>query len=86
MSYKDGRLYKMATAFHLAWPYGIPRVMSSFSFTNHDAGPPADASGNLLSPRFNADGSCTGGWVCEHRWREIANMVCVRFLFEKKFR
>lgn len=65
----------MATAFHLAWPFGIPRIMSSFSFTNTDAGPPADGNGNLQSPTFNADGSCGGGWVCEHRWRQISNMV-----------
>lgn len=75
LSYKDGRLYKMATAFHLAWDYGIPRIMSSFAFTEHDQGPPADASGNLISPVINADGSCGNGWVCEHRWHEIANMV-----------
>lgn len=79
LSYKDGRLYIMATAFHLAWDYGIPRIMSSFEFAGHDQGPPQDASGNLVSPTFNADGSCGGGWVCEHRYREIANMVCVPF-------
>ena len=76
LSYKDGRLYIMASAFHLAWNYGIPRVMSSFDFTGHDQGPPQDANGNLLSPVINADGiSCSDGWICEHRWREISNMV-----------
>ena len=25
--------YKMAAAFMLAWPYGIPRIMSSYQFT-----------------------------------------------------
>jgi len=68
----------MATAFHLAWPYGIPRVMSSFEFNDGDQGPPADGYGNLRSPTFNADGSCSGGWVCEHRWRQIYNMVKFR--------
>ena len=78
LNYKDGRLYKMATAFHLAWPYGIPRVMSSFEFLERDQGPPQDLIENLLSPTFNADGSCNNGWVCEHRWIEIANMVGFR--------
>lgn len=68
----------MATAFMLGWGFGIPRIMSSFSFTNPDAGPPADGNGNLISPTFNADGSCGGGWVCEHRWRPIFNMVKFR--------
>jgi alpha-amylase len=68
----------MATAFHLAWNYGIPRIMSSFEFSGHDQGPPQDGNGNLLSPVINADGSCGGGWVCEHRWRSVANMVQFR--------
>jgi alpha-amylase len=77
LTYKQSRQYKMATAFHLAWPFGIPRIMSSFSFTDTDAGPPND-NGNLRSPTFNADGSCNNGWVCEHRWRQIYNMVGFR--------
>lgn len=78
LTYKDGRTYKMATAFHLAWPYGIPRLMSSFAFTNRDMGPPADANGNIIAPRFNADGTCNNGWVCEHRWPQIARMIGFR--------
>ena len=79
LTYKDSRLYKMATAFHLAYPFGIPRIMSSFAFEHADQGPPADANGNLLSPIINvADGTCGGGWVCEHRWRQIYNMVGFR--------
>lgn len=78
LTYKQAKQYKMATAFHLAWPFGVPRIMSSFSFTNTDAGPPADGNGNINSPTFNADGTCGGGWVCEHRWRQIANMVGFR--------
>lgn len=75
LTYKHGRLYIMASAFHLAWPFGIDRIMSSFEFTGHDQGPPKDGNGNLQSPVINPDGSCGGGWVCEHRWRQIANMV-----------
>jgi alpha-amylase len=75
LTYKDGRLYKMATAFHLAWPYGIPRLMSSFDFENRDVGPPRDGAGNIVAPRFNADGTCNNGWVCEHRWPQISRMV-----------
>ncbi|KAG5670323.1 hypothetical protein PVAND_000599 [Polypedilum vanderplanki] len=78
LTYKDGRLYKMATAFHLAWPYGVPRIMSSFNFTNRDQGPPRDAVGNIVAPQFNANGQCTNGWVCEHRWHQIKEMVKFR--------
>lgn len=79
LTYKNGRLYKMATAFHLAWPYGdVPRIMSSFEFTNRDAGPPADANRNILPPQFNADAQCVNGWVCEHRWHQIVQMTIFR--------
>lgn len=65
----------MAVAFHLAWNYGVPRIMSSFAFSGHDSGPPMDANENLLSPEFNSDLSCRGEWICQHRWRQIFNMV-----------
>jgi alpha-amylase len=69
LTYKDGRLYKMATAFHLAWPYGVPRIMSSFNFTTREQGPPKDSQKNILPPTFDANGQCDNGWVCEHRWQ-----------------
>jgi alpha-amylase len=70
LTYKDARLYKMATAYELAWAYGQPRVMSSFAFDNTEQGPPSDGNGNTY------DVTCfDGSWVCEHRWRQISNMV-----------
>ena len=65
----------MAVAFMLAYPYGYPRVMSSFYFDDRDNGPPQDNSENILSPTINGNGECGNGWVCEHRWRQIYNMV-----------
>ncbi|XP_012251588.2 alpha-amylase A-like [Athalia rosae] len=78
LTHKQSRQYKMAVAFMLAHTYGIPRVMSSFAFDNTDAGPPADEQGNIISPIFNSDLSCANGWVCEHRWRQIYNMINFR--------
>ncbi|XP_055587971.1 alpha-amylase 2-like [Uranotaenia lowii] len=75
LTYKNPKQYKMASAFMLAYNYGIPRVMSSFAFTDGEHGPPMDANQNLVSPSFNPDGSCGNGWVCEHRWSQIFNMV-----------
>ncbi|KAJ8917226.1 hypothetical protein NQ315_012718 [Exocentrus adspersus] len=80
LTYKDSKRYKMATAFMLAHPYGIPKVMSSFFFNNKDQGPPQDASGNLVSPTINPDDTCGSGYVCEHRWRQIYSMVEFRNL------
>jgi alpha-amylase len=78
LTYKQPRVYKMATAFHLAWPYGVPRVMSSFDFNSHDQGPPMDENENIIGATINPDKTCGGGWICEHRWRQIYNMVGFR--------
>lgn len=68
----------MAVAFMLAHPYGTPRVMSSFDFKTFDQPPPADSEGRLISPGINDDDTCSNGWICEHRWRQIYNMVRFR--------
>lgn len=75
LTYKESKQYKMATAFKLAQPFGIKRMMSSFAFTQSDQGPPQDGNGNLISPSINPDGTCGNGWVCEYRWRQIYQMV-----------
>ncbi|MEQ9547193.1 MAG: carbohydrate-binding module family 20 domain-containing protein [Marinobacter sp.] len=69
VTYKDGGVYNLANVFMLAWPYGYPKVMSSYSFSDGDQGPPAET--------VYQDGSaqCGDGWICEHRWGAIANMV-----------
>ncbi|KAJ2948964.1 hypothetical protein O0L34_g5903 [Tuta absoluta] len=78
LTHKDSKNYKGAIAFMLAHPYGQPQLMSSFSFSDSEAGPPMDNSGNIISPSINSDGSCGNGWVCEHRWRQVYNMVAFR--------
>ena len=68
LTYKDGSTYYLLNLVMLAHNYGYPKVMSSYYFTDTDAGPPskaADASSCM-------DGS---SWVCEHRWSGIANLV-----------
>lgn len=63
----------------LAHPYGHPRVMSSYNFTDPSQGPPADSDGNIISPEIS-NGQCVNGWVCEHRWPQISHMVKFRNL------
>lgn len=48
LTYKKPRDYKMANAFMLAWPYGLPKIMSSYDFPLSDdaRGPPSDSDGN----------------------------------------
>ncbi len=71
LTYKRSRLYKMATAFHLAWTYGIPRVMSSFDFSGHDQGPPMDENERIVSPTFHPNNTCSGGWICKFHWSSL---------------
>ncbi|BCJ48670.1 alpha-amylase [Actinoplanes sp. NBRC 14428] len=72
LTYKDGAPYALAEAFMIAWPYGVPQVMSSFTFSNPEAGPPAAGNGTTTAV------SCGNGWQCEHRARTTANMVALR--------
>uniref|UniRef100_A0A2C9JKV1 alpha-amylase n=1 Tax=Biomphalaria glabrata TaxID=6526 RepID=A0A2C9JKV1_BIOGL len=69
--------YKRAVAFTLAFNYGFARVMSSYYFTDRSQPPPHDGD-TIKDVTINADGSCGNGWVCEHRWKVIANMVRYR--------
>lgn len=74
VTFADGRLYDLANVFMLSWPYGYPKVMSSYDFNgNTDAGPPAQhvhSSSKL---------ACFGdSWQCEHRRPYIAGAVDFR--------
>ncbi|MET9590079.1 carbohydrate-binding module family 20 domain-containing protein [Streptomyces sp. NPDC006516] len=69
LNYKDGATYTLAGVFMLAYPYGSPDVHSGYEWSDKDAGPP---SGGQVSACFS------GGWKCQHAWREIASMVGFR--------
>ncbi|XP_045772516.1 alpha-amylase-like [Maniola jurtina] len=83
LTYKEARAYKAAIAFMLAHPYGNPRLMSSYYFASSDQGPPSDDSENIVSPSINDDDTCGNGWACEHRWRQIYQMVAFRNAVDK---
>ena len=46
VDHRDGAVYDLATIFTLAYPYGYPKVMSSYYWSNN----PADNSGDSLGP------------------------------------
>ena len=64
----------------LAWPFGVPKIMSSFRFKSHDDGYP-------VKNVWDGDRDCgfeTGSkWVLQHRWLAIANMVLFHRLVGK---
>jgi len=74
ITFEDGRLYDLANVFMLAYPYGYPKVMSSYDF-HHDTdrgapSTPVHNNGNLAC--FESD------WQCEHRWSYISGGVDFR--------
>jgi alpha-amylase len=77
LMHRDGALYELAVIFMLGYPYGYPKVMSSFSFESGDDGPPArpDGSTDPVYDPGEAGDDCFDGWVCEHRWGPIAGMA-----------
>ncbi|CAF1483031.1 unnamed protein product [Rotaria sordida] len=80
LTFFEFRQYKIASTFMLSWPYGYPVIMSSYRFdrNNDGQGPPSNDRGETNDVPILEDGSCGGGWVCEHRWRQIANFVQLR--------
>ena len=75
ITHLDGELNHLAHIFMLGWPYGYPRIMSSYAWENHDQGPPTSSRAT----------SCSNGWLCEHRNRKISNMVRFRFETQQDF-
>lgn len=74
VTYQDGKLYDLANVFMLAYPYGYPKVMSSYDY-HHDT----DAGGPGYSVHDNGNLNCfSSGWQCEHRWSMIHGAVDFR--------
>jgi alpha-amylase len=71
LTHKNWDEYELANIFMLAWPYGYPKVMSSYRFSDSDQGPPS-------TPAVDDNGLCGAEWVCEHRDPAIAAMVDFR--------
>lgn len=74
ITYEDGRLYDLANVFMLAYPYGYPKVMSSYDYHGN-----TDAGGPSVPVHNNGNLECFGAnWQCEHRWSYISGGVDFR--------
>ena len=58
--------------FSLAHPYGSPTILSSYSFTDKNAGGPNGGFGTC-----SKDGGAND-WLCQHRWTAVAGMAGFR--------
>ncbi|KAG8789488.1 hypothetical protein FRC20_003833 [Serendipita sp. 405] len=61
--------YTLAMVFSLAYPYGTPTILSSYSFSSKDSGAPNSGAGTC------SGSSGTNGWLCQHRWAAVAGLV-----------
>jgi alpha-amylase len=77
LNYKNSQhnAYVLAYIFMLAWPFGIPKVMSSFRFNGKDDPIPDRA---IWRDGRNTCFDCDSEWVGQHRWIAISNMVLFR--------
>ncbi|WP_259337974.1 alpha-amylase family protein [Colwellia sp. RSH04] len=74
ITYEDGRLYDLANVFMLAYPYGYPKVMSSYDYHGD-----TDRGAPTVSVHNNGNVECFGdNWQCEHRWSYISGAVDFR--------
>lgn len=81
MTFGSGTRYTLGRLFMLAWPYGTPRLMSSYRFEDTDQGPPHRPGNWKTLPVYTADGAdrCDNEhWVCEHRQPAVLAMVGFR--------
>lgn len=65
---------QLATAFMLNLRYGIPVIMSGYSFKSPEQGPPTKLVGST------APAACNNGWTCEHRDKMISKLVRAAYL------
>jgi alpha-amylase len=77
LTHASAELYRLSVAFMLAWPYGRPKLMSSYTIDDGFHGPPRSDDGRTAAV-LAEDGECHERWVCEHRWPAILAMVGFR--------
>jgi alpha-amylase len=74
ITHKDGTLYDLANVFMLTFPYGYPKVMSSYEF-----GDDTETKGPTVDVHNNGNLECFGNnWKCEHRWGPIVGAMDFR--------
>ncbi|WP_421787503.1 alpha-amylase [Gardnerella sp. DNF00753] len=71
LTYKDGKLYELANAFMLAYPYGTPNIYSGYKFSARDVGAPFATETSVPDASCGKDSK----WQCTQRWTSIRGMI-----------
>ena len=85
ISYRDGRVFRIANVWMLAQPYGYPSVLSAYAFDRpqqNSMGPPSDGSGwtQPVACASSLETAADDQFVCEHRDPYILKMIAFRRL------
>ncbi|KZT18190.1 glycoside hydrolase family 13 protein [Neolentinus lepideus HHB14362 ss-1] len=79
LNYKAANnMYVLATVFSLAHSYGTPTLLSSYDFSDQDAGAPNGGAGTCSTS------GGANGWLCQHRWTAFTGMVGFRNVVGKE--
>ena len=71
LTYKDGKLYELANAFMLSYPYGTPNIYSGYKFGERDEGAPGATETSVPDASCGKDSK----WQCTQRWTSIRGMI-----------
>ena len=71
LTYKDGKLYELANAFMLSYPYGTPNIYSGYKFSERDEGAPGATETSVPDASCGKDSK----WQCTQRWTSIRGMI-----------
>ena len=71
LTYKDGKLYELANAFMLSYPYGTPNIYSGYKFSERDEGAPFATETSVPDASCGKDSK----WQCTQRWTSIRGMI-----------
>ena len=71
LTYKDGKLYELANAFMLAYPYGTPNIYSGYKFSERDEGAPGATETSVPDASCGKDSK----WQCTQRLASIRGMI-----------
>ncbi len=86
LSYRQPKLFELATATMLAETYGHPMLYSSYSFDDFDFVPlgPGESVQDVVCQDGPKDSYQAGQWICQHRWTTTTNMIQFSFDLDRE--
>ncbi|KAF8751843.1 Alpha-amylase [Rhizoctonia solani] len=77
LNYKSGSIYTLAHVFMLAYPYGTPTILSSYTFSDNDAGGPSNGVGSCSDSGVRMVGNASTGGLPSLEWSRSSGFVVI---------